>query len=152
MSGRIENLVHEDLIKLLGNRCNSDVGIAIHGTNAENVLTAAAAVYSIDGYQYTKAAAAEVDISGLSGLPIDLTAGKAAIYALSLDAAGAWTVDKGAEVAAIADAVPPSVALTKTPVALIKVTNGTASAFVIGTTAFSAASVTTTFHDISVLF
>ncbi|MBF0177230.1 MAG: hypothetical protein HQL63_10360 [Magnetococcales bacterium] len=152
-----ENTRHADLRALFTSfltaaqtRCFSKVGLAIHGTNRENVLTASAANFTIDSQFYTLAAQAEIDISAISGYtPTVLATGKSRWYLFCLSTASALSVVEGSVVTSSADAVMPDPGTTVCPFCAILVANATGSNFTLGTTALNTANITATYVDLS---
>ena len=69
MGSELGNVTNNTIREALGSRAMTAAGIAIHGTNTENVLTGAAVVHTINGvFQTDFAIDTEVDISALAVL------------------------------------------------------------------------------------
>lgn len=131
-------------------------GLAI-GTTTSQFATAAIINYTINGRFYSKA------ITATQALVIEpntgivptapntlqtLAAGQSCAFAVFLDTAGAFTVAQGDIVAAGAPTPVPVAPSGKAIVGAIKVSNVT-NPFIPGTTAFSAAGVTTTYINLA---
>lgn len=142
---------NRDFFRRGGNKCRAKAGVAKHATNDQNLLTANAIVYSIDGKAYEKTATAEITTDALT----QQAAGTSCMYVLAIDAAGTWTQLKGADI--LTKLVTDNVGTLKFPtlltgtvaVAFYKV--DAVNAFTHGTTAFDASGVTTTFNDCAFL-
>ncbi len=145
------------LLHLLGNRAFTAAGLAIHGVNTENVLTANITTYVINGIFYAKAATAEVDISAATFLneegdtvAIATIADDTKAYLLFvLDTSGNIRVVQGAAVGLTATPVWPKVPENYAAMGAVLVQNETGSAFTPGTTALDTANVTDTYYDLS---
>lgn len=144
---------------LIGTRCHGAAGFAIDGVNAENVETANAFDYSINGIMYSNAADAEIDISAeIASLPADLADGNEQIYVFCIDSAGAYYVIAG-DVVANADIDagtknshwPEGGGDDMCAFAAVKVKNASGADFILGTTALSAAGITDTYYDLAVI-
>lgn len=144
---------------MLGTRALSYGLIAIHGTNAENVKTTNAVEFCIDGVMYSKAAASEIDISGLdvideqgaaSAMTAQATA-KDRIYLLALDKDGNIHVVQGQDVDTGADCFCPGCPALHAPFAAVKVANATGSDFTFGTTDLDTSGITDTYFNLSVV-
>lgn len=147
------------LRQLVGDRSYSKGILAVHGTNAENVKTAAAVDFSVGGIMYTKAATAEFDLSALGVLNeqgevlaalSSQAAAKDRIYLLVLNAAGTCGIIQGAAVATGTTCKCPGTPPGYAPFAAVKVVNGTASAFTFGTTSLGTSGLTVTYVDLAV--
>jgi len=153
----LKDVKYEGMRNLLGNKSLSAGGLAIHGTNKENVLTAAIVTFTITCVFYTKAATAEVDLSALAVLEEDgdadtidaLSAGYTRVFLLVMNAAGTMKIVQGTDVANGGSAYSPACPDGHAPFGAIKVVNGSGSAFTLGTTALDAADITSTFKDLS---
>jgi hypothetical protein len=154
----LNDLDHADARLLMGNRAYSKAGLADHATAHEDVLTTAAAVYSIGGVMYSKAAVAQIDLSALAVLDetgtakplVAQAAGATRIYLLALDSAGAIAIIQATGLTASSSGnqcpgCPPNYA----PFGAIKIANNTASAFTLGTTSKTTANITATYYDLS---
>lgn len=147
---------------LMGNRASSKAGLAIHGANAFDALTANAVSYMINGIFYTKAAMASIgaatlggalgalDESGATATMAPLVTSYDQAFLLVLNAAGTVKAIQGPAVAAGLAVPVPGAPPLYSPFGLIKVRNASGSNFVFGTTNFSAANVTTSFYDVSI--
>lgn len=147
------------VLQLLGNRSYSKGILAVDGANAENVQTTNAVEYSINGIMYSKAAVAEIDLSGLTAIDengvtvtdLTLAAGYTKAYLLVLNAGGDIRIVPGLPVANGGTCVPPSCPADHAPFGAVKVVNASSSAFTFGTTDTDAASITSTFYDLAVV-
>lgn len=157
MTMNLQDVGHQDIRHLLGNRAYTIGTLAIDGTNTENVQTTGAVVYSIKGILYSKAAVAEIDISALSGLPTTALAdGYTQIFGLELDSAGTITVVYG-EQRLTADITagdkeldwPKASDDDHTMFGAIKVANATGSDFTFGTTGLDTAGITDTYYNLA---
>ncbi|MBF0137403.1 MAG: hypothetical protein H7833_16155 [Magnetococcus sp. DMHC-1] len=148
---------HADLQTLLGvfltdmqTRCLKKAGLAIHGTNRENVLTANAVDFIIDNQFYTLAAQTEIDISAISGYtPTTQATGKSRWYLFCLSTASALSVVEGSVAASAEAALMPDPGTTVCPFCAIRVVNATGSNFTLGTTALNTANITATYVDLA---
>ncbi len=131
-------------------------GLAI-GSTTSQFSTANAITFAISGRLYSKAATAtqalviEPNTGIVPTAPNTLqtlAAGQSCAFAVILDAAGAFTVAQGDIVAAGASCPVPTAPPTKAIVGAIKVSNAT-NPFIPGTTAFTAAGVTTTYINLA---
>jgi len=120
------------LRRTIGGLCIGNAGLAIHGTNVENVLTATAVTLTHNGVCNAFAAQTEIDLSAKTAYD-----------------------EKGVALSAIPmltsqgdDADWPVLPFGYCPFGGIKVVNGTASAFTIGTTALNTASLTVTYSSL----
>lgn len=135
-----------------GSSCESAAGLAKHGTNDDNLLTANAVVYAIDGKAYSLAAQTEI----VTGVLAEQAADTTCYYVLGVDSAGAETQYKGVErfTYQVTDNVGtlrmPTLPEGITAIGYYKVVT-VAVPFIHGTTAFDASGVTTTFTDVSQL-
>lgn len=125
----------------------SKAGLAIHGVNTENVLTANAFDFSIAGVAYQLAAQAEIDISGLSFTPTELATAKQRIYLIHVASGGTIDILEGEDHAS--DAQIPATPAGKVALGYIKVVNASGSGFTIGTTALDTAGITDTYVDLA---
>jgi hypothetical protein len=145
-----------------------DVGLAIHATNKYNVLTANAVdATTPKGNMVALAAVAELDLSASDGsVPANgkiIKPGKTGYIFISMAGNAELNAYFGDDKITSTRATPASALVygagnhiyvpkdfpyeTLVIVGYIKVVNGTGSNFVIGTTAFDAVSITTTFVD-----
>lgn len=151
------DLDHASIRNAVANHAYSKPGLAIHGTNKENALTAAAIVASIAGVMYTKAAVTEIDLSALAvidetGATKTLTAQATAtdrIYLLVMNSSATLKIVQGVAVATGATCKSPRCPSDYVAVGAIKIGNATGSAFTFGTTAMNTASITATFYDLA---
>ena len=127
------------------------------GSSAFNFTNAAAINYTINGRFYARAIVANQapviePNSGINPvLPqafVNLAAGQSCAYALVLDTALAFTVMQGPIVDAGQLCAIPAAPTGKVIVGAIKVSNVT-NPFILGTTSFAAAGVTTTYINLS---
>jgi hypothetical protein len=161
MGSRIDDINphQEALLHLLGNRALTSGGIVIHGANAQNVKTVSAVTYIVNGVFYSKAAQTEIAVGSLTFLDENgntsaVTAqadGKDCIYLLALDASSNIRVIQGEDVATGGTALWPKCPPEHAPFGAVKVANASGSDFTFGTTALSAAGVTDTYYDLSVV-
>lgn len=150
-----------DKVLLTANRSLSKAGLAIHGTNAYDALTANAISFIVNGIFYSKAAMASIAAATLGGAAgaLDETGASVTMSALAtgydqaflllLNAAGTVKAIQGPAVVTGASVPVPGVPPLYASFGLIKVRNASGSNFVFGTTNFSASNVTTTFYDVS---
>lgn len=164
----LNHLRHENLRNNIGNFCAASAGLAIHGTNTENVLTANAVSVSINGVLRVHAADAEIDLSAEFRLVktsapeavevwalaaaaagyATLADGYANRYLIVVDASGGYGIIEGVAVAGTTlpdypDTPPDSWC----PIGCINIVNASGSGFDLGTTALSA--VTDTYENLS---
>lgn len=153
---KLQDVNHQEMRHLLGNFALTDGGLDIDDANTENVETNAAITYVIKGIFYAKSATAEIDISGLSGLPTTALAdGYTQIFGLELNAAGTFSVVYGEQVAT-ADITsgdrdpdwPVASDDDHTIVGAVKVANATGTTFTFGTTGLDTAGITDTYYDL----
>ena len=153
--GSLNDINKRALRQLLGCMCLTDADLAIHGANAENVLTANAIEYLINGEYKTLAAQAEIDISGLTGLPDDaLPDGYTQVFGLQVNAAGTISVVWGqqilnTEIDAGRLVNFPNPDEGNSMFGAVKVKNATGSDFTFGTTALDTANITDTYYDLA---
>ena len=129
------------ILSILKNRVTGQAGFAIHGSVKDDALTTNNITYWIDGAPYILALDTQVT-SPAAAQQADSTE---CFYLLSVNAAGtvAWT--KGTEAAS--GAVLPATPAASAAYAAVKVVlDGTA--FTLGTTAFDASNVVSTFYDL----
>ncbi len=151
------DLDHSSIRSAVANHTYSKPGLAIHGTNTENALTASAIIASIAGVMYTKAAVTEIDLSALAvidetGATATLAAqatAKDRIYLLVMNASAALKIVQGTPVATAAVCPCPRCPDGYVAVGAIKVVNATGSNFTLGTTDLDASNVTATFYDLA---
>jgi len=155
----MSNLTNNAVRTAVLNMCFGDAGLAIHGVNTENVLTANAVEMSVNGVWNTLAAQAEVDISGLTfyngdgdvltAAPVVQTAYEAK-FVLARNSADTIICCCGFEIATADTEEPdwPVVPDGYTPFGGIKVVNATGSDFTIGTTGLDTANITDTYYDL----
>lgn len=126
---------------LIGTRCNGAAGVA-EGTNAGTIKTTNAVTFSIDGKAYSKAATD--NIAWGTGHAVQ-AASTTRFYAICISAAGTVSSVQGD-----AGGVLPDKAANTCLLGFVKVVTG-ASAFTPGTTDLSAANITGTYLDVSVM-
>lgn len=129
------------------------------GSTASQFTNAAAINYTINGRFYQRAIIASQALVIEPGTGIvpqqpntlqSIPAGKACVFAILLDTAGAFTVMQGDIVDQGQVCPVPKDPTNKVMVGAIKVNNGSASAFVPGTTAFNVGGgVTTTYFNLA---
>ncbi len=152
------DLDHASIRHTVANHCYSKPGLAIDGTNAENVQTSSAIIGSIAGVMYTLATQAEIDVSAL---PVLTEAGATTtmsaqaintdrIYLLLLDTSAAIKVVQGTAVATGAECRCPSCPEGHFAWGAIKVANADTAPFTFGTTSLSATGVTDTYYDLAI--
>jgi len=124
----------------------SKAGLAIHGVNSENVLTANDFEYGIAGVAYSYAAQAEIDISALTFTPTELATANQRIFLLYVTSAGVLDILEGDDHATAA-VVPPTPA-GRVALGYIKVVNASGAGFTLGTTGLDAAGITDTYVDL----
>lgn len=136
---------------LLGNRCFTKAICAIGSTTTKIKTTTNTVEYCIDGIMYEKAATDDLFVFTDTTSQADLTT---CFYALCLDKDGNGSIVNGTPVltasitAGTAKATLPEVPATKCIIGAVKVeTSG--AAFVPGTTALSAGTVTDTYYNLS---
>ena len=146
------------LRNLLGNMCFTSGVLAIDGTNTENVQTTVAVLYSVKGIIYSLAPIAEIDVSGLGGLPTTALAdGYTQIFGFEASTdASVVTVVFGDQVltsaitAGTAEVSWPRASTTDhTIFGAVKVVNASGSDWTLGTTDLDAASITDTYYNVS---
>jgi len=155
----MKELKHQGERSLLGNMCHDSAKMAIHGTNTENVLTAGAVSFSIAGKMYSKAAATEIDLSDLSLLDEDgdsatasaLAAGYTRVTLLALNSSGTVYLIEGTDVANGGSAYCPECPDGYAPYCAVKVVNGTAADFTLGTTTLDTTGITDTYVNLQVV-
>lgn len=167
------NLLRQGVLRtIIGGGCLTKVGAAIHGGNAENMLTASAANYIINGRFYTKAAQTEMDISALYRLEKDdatpfeaeswsvaaAAGGFTAIaddfvckYLFVLDSSGNIRIVEGTQVAITETAEWPDIPDdgSYVPFCGVEVKNESGANFTLGTTELSTGGVTDTYYDLA---
>lgn len=143
------NALHSELCERLRNGAQNSGILALKTTADPDAKTTAIVVLSIGGKIGAIAATATIDLSALCAGAI--AAGKSAGVFLFADVAGAIT---GKLVQADADGaiLCPDHAISLVCFGSIKIVNGTASVFTVGTTALDTASVTTTYTNHSTIF
>lgn len=142
----------------LTNRAFTIGVLAIDDSNTENVQTTAAVVFSINGVLYSKAAVAEIDVSGLdvldeSGAETSMTAQVTAtdrIYLLILDSGGNIKVVQGEAVATGETCYCPVCPPDHAAFGAVKVANATGSDFTFGTTGLDTSGITDTYYNLSI--
>ena len=150
---------HELTRRTLGNVCLASVGLAIHGTNTENVLTANAVALVNGGLFNAFAAQTEIDISGKSFFdaagdsitaPTSVPDGYTCKFVLAANSADAIVVICGKPILTSQgdDADWPILPDGYAPFGGIKVGNASGAAFVIGTTDLDAAGITDTYYNL----
>lgn len=152
------DLDHASIRHTIANHCYSKPGLAIHGANAENALTASAIIGSIEGVMYTKAAQTEIDLSALAVITeadavTTISAQATAtdrVYLLVMNAAAVLKIIQGTAVATGATCPCPDCPVGYFAWGAIKVANASGSAFTLGTTDLSATDVTDTYFDLAI--
>ncbi len=152
------DLDHAALRHTIANHCYSKPGLAIDGTNKENVETTSAIIVSIEGVMYTKAAQTEIDLSALAviteaGGTTTLTAqatGFDRIYLLVMNAAADLKIIQGTAVATGGDCYCPSCPDSYAAWGAIKIVNTSVGAFTLGTTLMTVTDVVETFYDLAI--
>jgi hypothetical protein len=166
----LNQLRQKALRNIIGNQCLGSVGLAIHGTNVENVLTANAVSAVINGVIVAIAADTEVDISAEKRLvststefAVDVWALAAAaggfgalaigysnIYVVMVNASGTYGIVEGT---AVAGTTLPDYPNTPDedwcPICAIGVVNASAAAFTLGTTSLATAGITDTYINLN---
>ena len=159
LTSSLQDIDHVDLRHLLGNRCMTSGILAIDGTNTENVQTTGTVVFTVKGILYSLATIAEIDVSGLGGLPTTaLATAYTQIFGLEASTdASTVTVVFGEQVltASITDGTkelswPRASTEAHTIFGCIKVVNATGSDWTFGTTDLDVANVTDTYYNMSV--
>jgi len=149
----------ETLRRAIGNQCLAAAGFAIHGGNAENVLTANAVTLTIDGVFNAFAAQTEIDLSAITvhdrdGVVDDtkrtLADGYEQKFVLAANAADTIVVVAGDPLPTAQGDEPdwPSLPDGYAPFGGLKVVNASSADFVLGTTDLSASGITDTYYDI----
>lgn len=141
---------------MLGNRALSYGNLAIDA-NTENVQTGNAVEFCIDGVLYSKAAVAEIDVSGLAvideqGDTTTMSAqatGYDRIYLLVLNSSGTIKVVQGQAVATGESCYCPGCPAGYAPFGAVKVANATGSNFTFGTTGLDTSGITDTYYNLS---
>lgn len=134
-----------------GSFCLTKVGLAI-GSTTSQFSTGASATYTLDGaYQTAKGATATFALAPPTGFALsNIPSGSKANFGVWLDSAGTFTVTQGPASAvgsSTEKVAPPPNPGSRALVGVASVYNGSGSAFVPGTTAFNAASITTVYTD-----
>lgn len=159
ISVSIGDALMADIRQLIGDRAYSKGGLADHGTNHENVLTAAAVAYSVGGVMYSKAAQTEIDLSALGVIDesgttkaiVAQSAGTTRCYLLVLNSAGTIKIVQITGVLpASSSSDCPGCPAGYAPFGAVKIVNGTASAFTFGTTSKTTAGITPTYTDLAI--
>jgi len=123
-------------------------GLAIHGSNKENALTARGFTYDIAGTAYYLAAQTEIDLSACAATATDTALGTqtSRAYLLHVDSTGTVDFTPGDDLAgtAAASAVVPDWPANKVGFGVIKRSNeSTANDFTLGTTSMLTSGTTT---------
>jgi hypothetical protein len=156
--------INSDAVRqAVGTKCFVSGALAIHGSNAENVLTTVAITHIINGEFRSLGAQTEIDLSGLSGISSTgvvnaaaggyaaIPAGSECKYVLCVNAAGTIRVVEG-DIKSVADAAEfPNAPADHAAFGGIYVKNGTTSDFVLGTTDLDTAGITDTYHNFSLV-
>lgn len=167
MSNSLSGVTNASVRNTLGDRCFSAAGLAIHGVNTENVLTAAAVVHCAGGvFQTDLAIAAEIDLSAVAVLnrkgetavlveaPAIAAGGDTVTktYLLACKGNTPYIVEPEEDVAAddnqLEELTCPAGYAPFGVIKLVRVAG--AAAFTLGTTALDDTGVTATFTDLSV--
>jgi hypothetical protein len=153
MSG-LRDITDQALHDIIANKNLTAATLAINGAAAATFKTTSAYQYLIDGVFKSKAAlAAQAFSAGHAAQPIGVTQ----YYAVGLDGSGNVTTYQGVEetfiLLGVSSTVPtlPTIPAGICPVGIIKVVNGSANAFVPGTTALDTAGLTVTYFDVSIM-
>lgn len=133
------------LLALLLNRSFGDAGLAIHGTNKDNLLTATAFSFIVAGVPKNLAAQTEIVAPAATQQAADTDCW----YLLSVDAAGTITFTKGVDHATTA--VIPAPPAAEAVFGAVHVSLASGATFTLGTTDFNAPNVTSTYFDSSYL-
>ena len=159
MSVNLSDSPYAYLRSLLGTRSHGKAGLAIHGSNYENVQTTAGIDFSIDGVVYSFGLQSEIDLSALTAIDPDTgdttTISAQAddttrIYLLALTSGGAVRIIQGVAVDYGDTCYCPQCPVTLAPFGAIKVTNQSTANFTLGTTLLSASGITDTYYDLSI--
>jgi len=137
----LKDVQHQSLRDLLGTRCMSAAGLVIGSVSAATLKTTNAITYCIDGVVYTKATAAPA----FTDVTVQ-AASTTKYYLLSIDAAGDFLITNGAVGGDI-----PAVPANHAPVGYAKVVTSDAGTFIPATTLLSAAQVTDTYYDLTIM-
>lgn len=171
MSNELAGITNRSIRDSVGNRSFTAAGLAIHGVNLENVLTAAAVVHCVNGvFQTNLAIDAELDLSATAVINAKDGTSLSAVVTMPAVAAGADSVTKTYILACkgnVSYIIEPSLDTAAddnvdhnlscpagfAPYGLIKIVQAAgAAAFTLGTTNLSGvANQTVTFFDISVV-
>lgn len=145
-------IAHQDVRDAIQNVCLGNAGLAIAST-ASRFQTANAIIYSVGGFIYAKSATNNIEpvcvteagaATAITGLP----AGHKRMLLICINAGGDVRVVQG-DIVANAQAAPmPNLPPGMAPVGAIRVVNGTASAFTLGTTNFNASDITSTYYNL----
>jgi hypothetical protein len=159
---RLKDVQHSVIRNLLGTRCLGKCGFTIDA-NANDAEIDTAVSYMINGVLYTLGTDAALDISAdvtnLAEITVaPLPTGYTQIFVFEVDAAGAYTVAAGKQVAnaditagtALAD-WPSLTSEIVCPFGAIKIVNTSVGDFILGTTLMDVAGITETFYDIGVV-
>jgi len=140
----VPNAPQKTLFDIMRNRCHGPATLAIHGTTKTNITTVAFN-FEIGGRMLSKAAVT----AGTAVAGGTIAAGRAALLAMLINASGTFSFQLGDSVAAADVALTelPEFANTLCCVGAVKIVNGTASVFTLGTTALDATDVTTTYYN-----
>lgn len=169
----LSSIPHDSVRHTVGNRSFTAAGLAIHGSNTENVLTANAVTCCIDGVFNTLAAQTEIDINGLTfynengetntkGVTpytgvVAVPAASECKFVLAVNASDTIVVCQGnravtADVTAgTAVSAWPKVPAGFAPFGGVKVVNGSSADFTLGATDLDATGITDTYYDLSVV-
>ncbi|MGB4967292.1 MAG: hypothetical protein WBO35_03775 [Candidatus Saccharimonadales bacterium] len=152
------DIAHAELRILLANRALTKAGLADHATAHEDVLTANAVTYTLDGVFYSKAAVAQIDLSTLAVLDetgsvksiVAQAIGATRVYLLALDSAGVVKIVQAADVATTTSSSNvPGCPRGYAPFGAVKIVNASAAAFIFGTTSKTAVGITASYFDVS---
>lgn len=133
-------------LRALFNRTLISGALAI-GATATKIKTTVAMTFVNGGLLLAKATMADqaVTIAASDDDSTSQAAGTTCYYVYCLDASGNVTCYKGVDDVAAYPAIPDDL----TPFGVAKIVNAAATAFTLGTTAYNAASVTTTWTNVS---
>lgn len=163
---KLNDLTSEATREASGNFASTKAGLAI-GTVKSGINTANTIQFCINGISYTKAAVTSEVLVAAPGTPafVPIPTGKTCYIVMCLNSSGTVYAVQGeydgqtfvnansmptvaSNAARVGKSVIPDIPSTLTAFGYIKVVNASGSNFVIGTTLFDAASVTTTFTDV----
>ncbi len=133
------------LLSLLLNRSFGEAGLAIHGINKDNLLTAAAFSFIVAGVPKNLAAQTEIVTPAATAQTVD----EKCWYLLHVNASGTISFTKGVDHATTA--VIPAPPADEAVFGAVHVSLASGAGFTLGTTVFDALNVTSTYFDSSYL-